>query len=96
MFYRRLVATGSCVVNFVGFALVVQMEKFDSTELSDQILFVSMLRIWNLRYCKHFWIIKCVLLRTNLFVINLNIASSSKVFSIFYYVYIDCIANLNQ
>ena len=42
---------------FVVFALAVQMIKFNPTESLNQIMFVSMLQIWNLRYFRHCWII---------------------------------------
>ena len=42
------------------FALTVHMIKFDMIELSNQILFISMLQIWNLMYFRYFWIIKCM------------------------------------
>ena len=32
------------------------MAKFDPIKLSVQIMFISMLHIWNLRYSRHFWI----------------------------------------
>ena len=35
---------------FVVFALTIHMTKFDLTESSDQILFISMLQIWNFRF----------------------------------------------
>ena len=54
--------------------LAVQMIKFDLTESSDQILLVIMLHIWNLRYSKHVWIIKCVGFESIIFAINLNFA----------------------
>ena len=64
-FYRRAVA--ACFVTdllrwvvvlptvsfFMVFTLAVQMTKFDPTESSDQILFVNILHIWNLRYFKY-------------------------------------------
>ena len=56
-----------------------------------------MLQIWNIRYSRHFWIIKCVGFVPILFAINLNVASFSKVLSLFLLcVYIDCIANLKK
>ena len=51
-------------------------------------LFVSMLQILNLRYFKHCWIIKCVGLKPILFTINMDAASSSKVFSMFDFVFL--------
>ena len=39
---------------FVIFVLTIQITKFDSIELSDQILFVNMLQIWNLKYLRHY------------------------------------------
>ena len=63
--------------------LTVQMTKFDLTESSYQILLVIMLHIWNFRYSKHVWIIKCVGFKSIIFTINLDFESSSKVFNIF-------------
>ena len=40
-----------------------------------------MLQIWNLRYYKNFFIIKCLDLESIIFVINMDIVLSSKVFS---------------
>ena len=73
------------------------MTKFNSTESSDQILFVSMLQILNLKYFIHFFIVKYIGIESVIFAINLNITSSSKVFITFNFVCsIDCIANPNQ
>ena len=44
----------STVSFFMIFSWVVQMTKFDPIESSDQIMFVSMLQIWNLRYFRLF------------------------------------------
>ena len=55
------------------------MAKFDLTE-SLEIVLVGMLQICNLMYTKYFWIIKCIDLESIIFAINLNVASSSKVF----------------
>ena len=66
--------------------MTVHITKFDSIKSSDQILFVSMMKIWNLRYSRHFLIFKCVGLELMIFVINLNIASFFKVFRTF-----DCV-----
>ena len=60
------------------FALAVQMIKFDLTESYDQIMFVSILPIYNLRYS--------TILQLIIFIINLDAMSSSKVFSIFDFV----------
>ena len=68
--------------------MTVHMTKFDPIESSDQIMFVSMLQIWNLKYSKYFWIIKCVGLKSIIFAINLNAMLSSKVFSTFDYVFL--------
>ena len=67
------------------------MTKFDSIESSNQIMFVSMQDIWNLRYYMHFFIMKCVCLEQIIFVIKMDIASSSKVYSIFNYVFLSII-----
>ena len=60
------------------FALAVQMIKFDLTESYDQIMFVSILSIYNLRYS--------TILQLIIFIINLDAMSSSKVFNIFDFV----------
>ena len=57
------------------------MTKFDLTKSLYQILFISILQTYNLRYSRRFWIIKCVGLKPILFSINLDVASSSKVVS---------------
>ena len=67
------------------------MTKFDPIESSDQIIFVSMLQIRNLRYFRHFWINKYVCLEPILFAINLDAISSSKVFSTFNYLFLSII-----
>ena len=75
---------GNCVVNgwpFHGFSRwQFRWKSFDPTKLLCQILFISMLQIWNLKYSRYFWIIKCVGLGLIIFAINLDVASSSKVF----------------
>ena len=63
------------------FALSVQMIKFDLIELLDQIMFISMPQIYNFRHFRHYWIIKCVDLEPIIFVINMDVVLSSKVFS---------------
>ena len=67
------------------------MTKFDPTESPNQILFVSMLQIWNLRYFEHFWIMKHVGFELIIFTINLNATSSSKVFSTFNSMFISIV-----
>ena len=67
------------------------MTKIDMTESSNQILFVRMLQIWNLRYSRHFWIIKCVSLEPILFAINLDAASSFKGFNTFDSVFLSIV-----
>ena len=62
--------------------LVVHMIKFDPTGSSNQILFISMLQIKRLRYSRHFLITKCVCFKLILFVINLDVVSSSKVLTL--------------
>ena len=80
------------IVNFfVVFVLVVQMVKFDLIDSSNQIMFVSMPQIWNVRYFWHYWIIKYVGLEPILFAINIDVASSSKVFNIFDYVFLSIV-----
>ena len=71
--------------------LAILMIKFDSIESSCQIMFVGMLQIYNLRYFKHFWIIKCVVLELILFAINLDVALSFKVFNSFDFMFISII-----
>ena len=51
------------------------MKKFDPIESSDQIISDSMVQIWNLKYSKHFWIIKCIGLEPIIFAINLDTSS---------------------
>ena len=63
------------------------MTKFDSIESLYQILLVRMLQIWNLRYLKHYWIIKYVSLESIIFTINIDDTSSSKVFSTLDYIF---------
>ena len=74
------------------------MTKFNPIKLLDQIIFVNVLQIWNLRYSRYFWIIKCVSFEPIFFAINLDTTPSSKVFSTFDFVflYIIYITNLNQ
>ena len=67
--------------------LTIQKKKFVLTESSNPILFVNMLQIWNLRYSRHFWIIKHIGLEPIIFSINMNDASSYIVFSTF-----DCVS----
>ena len=50
-------------------------------------MFVNMLQILNLMPSKHFWIIKYIILQPIRFAINLNAASSSKVFTTFDYMF---------
>ena len=86
----------STAVNFfVGSrVLPIKMVKFDRTKSSNQILFVSMLQIWNLRYFIHFFIIKYVYLESIFFATNQDIVSSFSTFD--YMFFIDCIASLTQ
>ena len=44
-------------------------------------MFISMLQIYNLRHLRHYWIIKYVGLEPISFSINMDVVSSSKVFS---------------
>ena len=86
MFCRDLlqqVIVSSTVCLFVGFHMIVQMTKFDSTESSYQILilFVCMLQSEILGILGIFFIIKCVSLELIIFAINLVAASSSRVFN---------------
>ena len=55
-----------------------------------------MLRIWNLKYYRYFFIIKFVGLELIFFTIDMNVASLYEVFSNFDYVSINCMINLNQ
>ena len=55
-FCRRFVATRSYVADdyfFVVFVLAIQIAKFDPIKLSNQIMFIIMLQIWNPRYFRH-------------------------------------------
>ena len=70
------------VIFFVVFKLAIQMAKFGPTKSSDQILLINMLQIWNLRYFRHCWIIKCVGLEPIIFSINMDSTSSSKVLAL--------------
>ena len=83
---------------FVVFTLIIQMTKFDLIESLDQIIFINMLHIWNLRYFKYYWTFKYIGLESIIFAINMNVVSFSKIFSILEFVFllIDCITNLNQ
>ena len=67
------------------------MAKFDPTQSSYQILFNNMLQIWNLKYYRHFWIIKYVGLEPILFAINLDVGSSSKVISTIDFVFLSIV-----
>ena len=73
------------------------MVNYDPIYSSDQILFASMLQIYNLRYFKYFWIIKCVGIKPIIFAINLDALSFSKVFNTFNFVFLSIVfTNLNQ
>ena len=67
------------------------MTKFNPIESLDQILFVSMLHIWNLGYSRHFWINNYVDVEPAFFTINLDIVSFSKVFNTFDFVFISIV-----
>ena len=67
------------------------MTKFDLIKSLNQNIFVSMLQIWNLRYSRHFWIIKCISFKSIIFAINFDATSSSKIFNIFYYVFLSIV-----
>ena len=67
------------------------MTKFNPTELSDQILLVSILQILNLRYFRSFLIIKYIGFESIIFAINLDVASSSKIFNTFDYVFLSIV-----
>ena len=64
------------------------MAKFDPIKSSDQIVFVSMLQIWNFRY---FWIIICIGLESIIFAINVDAVSFSKVINTFDYMFLSSI-----
>ena len=64
------------------------MTKFNPKESSYQIMFISMLQIWNFRYSNHFWIIKYVGLQLIIFTIHLDATSFSKVFNIFDFMFL--------
>ena len=67
------------------------MTMFDLIKSSYLIMFVGMLQIWNLKYSKYFFIIKCIGLELTLFAINLNVMSSSKIFNTFDFVFLSII-----
>ena len=95
VFYRRLIEAGSCVIEvsfFMVFVLAVHIAKFDMIKSPDQILFTSMLQIWNFTYFRYCWIIKCVGLEPILFAIDTNAASSSKAFSTLDYVFLSIVS----
>ena len=64
------------------------MTKFDPKKSSYQIMFISMLKIWNLRCSSFFWIIKYVGLRLIIFTFNQDAMSFSKVFSTFDFLFL--------
>ena len=72
---------------FMVFVLIIKTTKFDSTKSSNQILFVNILQILNIRYFRYYWIIKYIGFEPIIFVINMDTASSSKAFNIFYYMF---------
>ena len=62
--------------------------KIDSIKTSSQIMVVSMLQNWSHIYSSHHRIIKCVGFKSIHCTINLNVATSSKVFSEFDYIFL--------
>ena len=56
---------------------------YDQTEIINQIIVANMLQNWNHRYSNQYKIIKCVGFELIHYTINLDAASSSKVFSEF-------------
>ena len=68
--------------------LANQIAKFNMIKLLNQIMFINMLQSGILGIPHIFFIIKCVSLKPIIFTINLDIASSSKVFSIFYFMFL--------
>ena len=50
-----------------------------------------MLYIWNVRYSRHFFIIKCVGFELIIFVNNLDVVLSFKVFNTFDYMFISIV-----
>ena len=77
---------------FMSFrVIVVQIAKFDLTISSDQIMFVSMLEIWNLRYSRYFFIIKYIGIELIFFAINLNVVLSFKVYNTFNFMFLSII-----
>ena len=76
---------------FVVFTFTILMTKFDPIWSINKIMFVSMLKIWNLRYLMYYWIIKRVGLESIIFAINMNNVSFFKVFSTLYYVFVSII-----
>ena len=82
--FRRLVATLSCV-------WVIQIQSiFDQVEAntSNQIMVINMIQNWSHMYSNHYRIIKCVGFEPIHCAINLNVASFSKVFNKFDYIFL--------
>ena len=49
------------------FVLIIHMIKFVLIESLDQIMFIRMLQILNLKYSRHFYIINCISLELIIF-----------------------------
>ena len=80
----------SIVSFFMSFCNSISDGKFNLIESSDQILFICC-RSEIFCILVIFWIIKCVDFESIFFAINLDITSSSKVFSIFNYVFLSIV-----
>ena len=86
--YLSLICCIVCL--FVGFCVSNSDSSVASIRQRSHIksLFVIMLhQIWKLRYSRHIRIISCIDLESFLLIINLNIVSSSNVFSSLIYVF---------
>ena len=87
--YRQLVAACGCViVRQLIYSLVFFVDDSDGRKISIkqrrhiESHFVSILhKIWDFRYSRHLRIINCVNLEPFILAINLNVVSSSNVFS---------------
>ena len=87
------------MLSTVGFFMGFRVSNSNDKVQSDIVIRLNhILLIWNLRYFMNLWIIKCVGLESILFAINLDVASSSNVFSFFDFVFlsIHCITNPNR
>ena len=65
--------------------------KFDPIKSSNQILYVSMLQIYNLKYSRYFFIIKCVGLEAIFLLLTLMLHHPLTVFNTFNYVFLSIV-----